>query len=205
MRRKNSKRSKSKSQEFIDHIKRKLIETVGSSINRLMPKSIHSVTSRCFELKILFFDRLYIFKYEVHTFTYNIITAMFKKTHYEILEMIDEKIGNLEGDNALSFKDNIDIEHIQAFNDINEQERENIWDEWGDEINSLGNLMVLESSINRSISNKVYENKKTGYKGSKYGVVKNLIENNAVWNKKLTIKRKNEEIEKIMGYTFSKD
>ncbi|WP_319370851.1 transposase [uncultured Ilyobacter sp.] len=61
MRRKNSKRSKSKSQEFLDHIKRKLIETVGSSINRLMPKSIHSVTSRCFELKILLFLMGYTF------------------------------------------------------------------------------------------------------------------------------------------------
>ena len=61
MRRKNSKRSKNKSQEFIDHIKRKLIETVGSSINRLMPKSIHSVTSRCFELKILLFLMGYTF------------------------------------------------------------------------------------------------------------------------------------------------
>lgn len=61
MRRKNSKRPKSTSQEFIDHIKRKLIETVGSSINRLMPKSIHSVTSKCFELKILLFLMGYTF------------------------------------------------------------------------------------------------------------------------------------------------
>jgi hypothetical protein len=56
MRRKNSKRPKNKSQEFLDHIKRKLIETVGSSINILMPKSIHSVSSRYFELKILLFQ-----------------------------------------------------------------------------------------------------------------------------------------------------
>ncbi len=61
MRRKNSKRSKSQSEVFIDHLKRKLIETVGSSINRLMPKSIHSVTSRCFELKILIFLMGYTF------------------------------------------------------------------------------------------------------------------------------------------------
>ena len=31
------------------------------SINRLMPKSIHSVTSRCFELKILIFLMGYTF------------------------------------------------------------------------------------------------------------------------------------------------
>jgi len=61
MRRKNSKRSKSQSEVFIDHLKRKLIETVGSSINRLMPKAIHSVTSRCFELKILIFLMGYTF------------------------------------------------------------------------------------------------------------------------------------------------
>ena len=61
MRRKNSKRSKSQSEVFIDHLKRKLIETVGSSINRLMPKSIHSVTSSCFELKILIFLMGYTF------------------------------------------------------------------------------------------------------------------------------------------------
>lgn len=61
MRRKNSKRLKNKCQEFVDHLKRKLIETVGSSINRLMPKSIHSVTSRCFELKILIFLMGYTF------------------------------------------------------------------------------------------------------------------------------------------------
>ena len=61
MRRNNSKRSKTKSQKFIDHLKRKFIETVGSSINRLMPSSIHSVTSKCFELKILIFLMGYTF------------------------------------------------------------------------------------------------------------------------------------------------
>lgn len=38
---------------------RKIIETVGSSINRLMPKSIHAVTAKGFELKVMLFVLAY--------------------------------------------------------------------------------------------------------------------------------------------------
>ena len=63
MRKKNSKRPHTKGQEYVNHLKRKYIETVGSLINRMFPKSIHSVTSKCFELKILIFLMGYTFLY----------------------------------------------------------------------------------------------------------------------------------------------
>jgi hypothetical protein len=40
---------------YIHHAIRKIVETTGSLIERLLPKSIHAVTARGFELKIALF------------------------------------------------------------------------------------------------------------------------------------------------------
>jgi hypothetical protein len=55
IRKKNSKRPLSPATTFLQHYHRKMIETVGSMIERMLPKSIHAVTSQGFELKIVLF------------------------------------------------------------------------------------------------------------------------------------------------------
>jgi hypothetical protein len=55
MRKKNSKRPLSPSIAFVQSYHRKRVETAGSLIAPLLPKSIHAVTSQGFELKVALF------------------------------------------------------------------------------------------------------------------------------------------------------
>jgi len=55
MRKKNSKRALSPSVTFVQSYRRKRVETAGSLIEQLLPKSIHAVTSQGFELKVALF------------------------------------------------------------------------------------------------------------------------------------------------------
>lgn len=54
-RKKNSKRAVPPYVAFVQHYHRKRIETTGSLIERMLPKSIHAVTSQGFELKVVLF------------------------------------------------------------------------------------------------------------------------------------------------------
>lgn len=55
MRKKNAKRGLPPSICFVQHYYRKMVETAGSLIEQLLPKSIHAVTSQGFELKVALF------------------------------------------------------------------------------------------------------------------------------------------------------
>ena len=55
LRKSNSKRKREYWEERWIHIHRKVVETTGSLINRLLPKKIHAVTSSGFELKVCLF------------------------------------------------------------------------------------------------------------------------------------------------------
>ena len=55
MRKKNSKRALSPPVTFVQSYHRKRVETAGSLIEQLLPKSIHAVTSQGFELKVALF------------------------------------------------------------------------------------------------------------------------------------------------------
>jgi Transposase DDE domain len=55
MRKKNSKRALPPEVSFVQHYYRKMVETAGSLIEQLLPKSIHAVTSQGFELKVALF------------------------------------------------------------------------------------------------------------------------------------------------------
>jgi hypothetical protein len=55
MRKKNSKRAVSPEVSFVQNYYRKMVETAGSLIEQLLPKSIHAVTSQGFELKVALF------------------------------------------------------------------------------------------------------------------------------------------------------
>ena len=55
MRKSNSSRPVDGCVQFLQHHKRKVIETTGSLISQLLPKSIHAVTAKGFELKAMLF------------------------------------------------------------------------------------------------------------------------------------------------------
>ena len=55
IRKKNSQRALPPEVSFVQHYYRKMIETSGSLIEQLLPKSIHAVTSQGFELKVALF------------------------------------------------------------------------------------------------------------------------------------------------------
>jgi hypothetical protein len=55
MRKKNSQRAVPQYISFVQHYHRKRIETAGSLIEQRLPKSIHAVTSKGFELKVALF------------------------------------------------------------------------------------------------------------------------------------------------------
>ena len=55
VRRKNSKRPLRPWQEYLLSINRQMVETAGSMIERLLPRSIHAVTQEGFELKVVLF------------------------------------------------------------------------------------------------------------------------------------------------------
>ena len=54
-RKKNSKRALPPEVSFVQHYHRKRVETAGSLIEQMLPKSIHAVTSQGFELKVALF------------------------------------------------------------------------------------------------------------------------------------------------------
>ena len=100
------------------------------------------------------------------------------------------------------FNTSIDIEHIQSYTDEDIDQRDVILQEWGESLHSLGNLVALEESINRSIKNK--ETKKLiGYKGSKLSIVNdNVVRIYPEWSLEKCQERKNKEVTKIMSYIF---
>jgi len=59
MRKKNSTRALPPYLAYVQHDYRKMIETVGSLIERILPKTIHAVTAAGFELKVFRFVLAY--------------------------------------------------------------------------------------------------------------------------------------------------
>lgn len=55
MRKKNAKRSLPPYVSFVQHYHRKRVETAGSLLEQMFPKSVHAVTSQGFELKVALF------------------------------------------------------------------------------------------------------------------------------------------------------
>lgn len=72
------------------------------------------------------------------------------------------------------FSGGYDIEHIQAYNDQDLNQREEIWQTWGTVLNSIGNLMLLEFDVNRSISNKPFSFKRVHYQQSCFGIAREV-------------------------------
>ena len=107
---------------------------------------------------------------------------------------IYEKFFNYE-----MIKDPYDIEHIEARNNF----KDNV-----DEFNGIGNLTVLERSINRGIKDKPVIDKLKKYKKSKYAAVKieflGKYRNLDKWDIKCVRERAQEEIKKIDSFMDGK-
>ncbi|MFL0147944.1 DUF262 domain-containing HNH endonuclease family protein [Tenacibaculum maritimum] len=124
--------------------------------------------------------------------------------------MLDEQYKSENTDEIKSivtnlFKTPIDIEHIQSFHDFEEDKRQEIWNIWGDEINSIGNLVVLDSETNRSIGNNPFTTKLESYKRSEYKIVRNLDTGISEWTKDVAMLRKSREVIKINQYLFNEN
>ena len=102
----------------------------------------------------------------------------------------------------LYYKVDFDIEHINA-----KENKSVILDE--DLQNSIGNLMLLESNINRSIQNLSFDEKKNRgngklcYASSNFACAKNIRQNNE-WTKNEVEKRKSTEVERILQFIFER-
>lgn len=95
----------------------------------------------------------------------------------------------------------VDIEHIQSFNDKEGQRREDIWRDWDYWLNGLGNLAMLESSINRSISNGLFTEKKGKYATSQFTTIRDLA-NFDHWALENCKARCIQETQKLMAWLF---
>lgn len=76
----------------------------------------------------------------------------------------------------LLFGTEFDVEHIQSATD--ETDRDGVWGEWDWELNGLGNLAMLESSLNRSIQNKTAR-KEEAYRRSKFSSIAEVLKSMA--------------------------
>ncbi|AYA98843.1 DUF262 domain-containing protein [Lachnoanaerobaculum umeaense] len=92
-------------------------------------------------------------------------------------------------------KNPYDIEHIQARNNFSDN---------SDEFNGIGNLVVLDSHINKSIQDDAVSEKITEYKNSQYAAVRiefmKEYESCRDWDIDYVVKRADEEIDKIKRF-----
>ena len=102
----------------------------------------------------------------------------------------------------LIFETDIDIEHIESVNHQDEGMREIVWQTWGDDLHRIGNLMMLEYDINRSLQNKPYALKRQRYGDSTFSVARTqgVV---AVWSFEAFKARHDEQVGKIVNYLCS--
>ena len=123
------------------------------------------------------------------------LTALIDEVNKGVKERdIYDKFFNYE-----MIKDPYDIEHIEARNNFKD-DKDNV-----NEFNGIGNLTVLERSINRSIKDKLVGDKTEEYKKSKYAAVGVFIQEfgdkcKDKWDIECVRKRRKEEIKKIKSF-----
>ncbi len=94
----------------------------------------------------------------------------------------------------------IDIEHISPVTANQDDKTDKDVVEWQNELNKIGNLMILEYDINRSIQNKSFATKIKSYKSSKYITVRNIADCAETWSIDDAQKRRANEFSKLSGY-----
>lgn len=97
------------------------------------------------------------------------------------------------------FETAYDVEHIQSYTD--KEDRNSIWDTWKWELNGLGNLSMLELSLNRSIQNDKCK-KEYAYRQSQFASIKDVLPNlkNGEWSLSCARDRGARLIAMIKGY-----
>lgn len=103
---------------------------------------------------------------------------------------------------SLIFDTEIDIEHIESVNHKDENERAKVHALWQGELHRIGNLIVLESSLNRSISNEDYETVKVrAYRNrSAFQTVRMHAEAFPMWNLEMCKERKEKLKRTLVDY-----
>ena len=99
------------------------------------------------------------------------------------------------------FTTKIDIEHIKSRNDGDFKGNQQNHNLWKDILNTVGNLVVLEYSINRSIGNKPFLDKTKQYTESTFISVQQLSQKNK-WELSDAEIRKQTEIVKIENFIY---
>lgn len=94
----------------------------------------------------------------------------------------------------------IDIEHIQSATDENDAEA--VWEHWSDEIDKMGNLILLESNINRSIKNHTQE-KPDAYRRSSFVSARKLSDQVAGWQRENAEQRRRENTELLINFLLN--
>lgn len=99
-----------------------------------------------------------------------------------------------------AFEHPMDIEHIYAATPNAKEVASNTSTQWEGELNRLGNLILLEYSINRSIKNKSYIEKRVAYLKSDLPAVKHLAENHIEWTPADAAQRREQLANRITAY-----
>jgi hypothetical protein len=97
-----------------------------------------------------------------------------------------------------------DIEHIKSRNDDDFLNNTQTKELWKNLLNTVGNLVILEEKINRSIGNSPFSEKIEQYKDSDFVSVKNLAKNTK-WEIDDVEERKTKEVDKIRDFLYTKD
>lgn len=97
-----------------------------------------------------------------------------------------------------------DIEHIQSYHHEDPEKRDQTWQEWGSLLNSIGNLMLLQTSVNRSIGNKPFTEKKKVYKKSIFAIAQKIGNRpESDWNQELAQEKLDRDSEELSNYLFN--
>lgn len=99
------------------------------------------------------------------------------------------------------FSDWTEVEHVQCYTD--EKDPKAVWDDWGEELNKIGNLAILEGTLNRSIGNRK-EKKAEEYDKSVFAAILELKDKVATWTKDQAIQRREECKNLLENWLMSK-
>lgn len=134
-----------------------------------------------------------------------------------ILVFLNEYLYSKQKNQKFDFSENVNIEHIMPLSGQNIstiQQDAGIIDseEFISVVNQLGNKILLEEDINKSISNEWFKTKKqtsvkakTGYKDSIYPIANALVKYEIdTWTKEDIEKATNKATERILNFIFNK-
>ena len=117
------------------------------------------------------------------------------------LELVPNTHAEAERLRVKLFDWEIDIEHIESAKHKNGEERAGIWEQWGNDLHGLGNLMILERKLNRSISNEGYQGtKQPAYQKSEFATARKQAKLYPKWSRGLCLERKETEVSRLVKY-----